>query len=267
MRNQLLHPDAFGVAVPLPMRLRLTGRIFLGRAPTLRKRTAHVTTCAVSNSPGQSSFQPAVESAGKSWEDVRAASDIQFAPLPPQAPKPPPAWIKWLEDHLQQWFEPLARWLGMSWPTLEWVLLGIGVLLALLVAWRLLSPLLQWRPKKAQEEERWAPDRDEALALLEDADALAAAGRFDEATHLLLIRSVGQIRAVRPNWLGPSSTAREIAALPALPSGAKSAFTLIAERVERSLFALRSLNADDWTAARGAYAEFALADLGRDAPA
>jgi len=34
---------------------------------------------------------------------------------------------------------------------------------------------------------------------------------------------------------------------------------VIAERVERSLFALRRLGADDWQAARAAYADFALA--------
>lgn len=203
-------------------------------------------------------------SAGKSWEDVRASGDIQFAPVPPKAPQQPPAWLKWLEDHLQEWLSPLGEWLGMSWPALKWVLLGIAALLALLILWRLLAPLLQWRPERPREEEIWAPDRGEVIALLEDADALAAAGRYDEATHLLLIRSVGQIRAARPGWLGPSSTAREIAALPALPAQARGAFTLIAERVERSLFALRGLDAEDWRAARGAYADFALADLGAD---
>ena len=56
-------------------------------------------------------------------------------------------------------------------------------------------------------------------------------------------------------------TARELAALPALPDGARTAFGTIAGRVERSLFALRALGAEDWHAARAAYAEFALARL------
>ena len=56
-----------------------------------------------------------------------------------------------------------------------------------------------------------------------------------------------------------SRTAREIATLQELSQAARGAFTTIAERVERSLFALRSLSADDWQAARAAYAEFALA--------
>jgi hypothetical protein len=40
---------------------------------------------------------------------------------------------------------------------------------------------------------------------------------------------------------------------------------VIASRVERSFFALRNLNADDWQAARAAYADFALARLEPDA--
>ena len=69
----------------------------------------------------------------------------------------------------------------------------------------------------------------------------------------------GDLADARPDWLEPSSTAREIAALPALPQAARGAFAAIAVRVERSLFALRSLSAEDWHAARAAYADFALA--------
>ena len=43
-----------------------------------------------------------------------------------------------------------------------------------------------------------------------------------------------------------------------LPERARSAFAAIASRVERSLFALRALDAEDWQAARAAYADFAL---------
>ena len=107
----------------------------------------------------------------------------------------------------------------------------------------------------------WAPSAAEALALLEDADRLAALGQYDEATHLLLKRSVGQIAAARPDWLHPASTAREIAVLPGLPARARDAFALIAARVERSLFALVLLGPDDWQAARAAYTQFALTEI------
>jgi hypothetical protein len=109
-----------------------------------------------------------------------------------------------------------------------------------------------------EEEPEWIPDRDAAVALLEDADRLAADGRFGEAAHLLLQRSVHHIAEARPDWLQPASTAREIAVLPMLPERARQAFGAISTRVERSLFALRELDAADWQAARAAYAEFAL---------
>ena len=112
--------------------------------------------------------------------------------------------------------------------------------------------------------EEWAPDRAAALALLEDADRLAASGQYGEAAHLLLLRSVGQIGQVRPGLLSPASTAREIGGSLGLPERARYAFATIAHVVERSLFGLRGAGESDWTSAREAYAEFALNDLGAD---
>jgi len=202
----------------------------------------------------------------KGWEAIRADSDIQFAPIQLPKQEPPPAWLEDLFEFLGRMLKPVAETLGVSWPVLQWVLLGLGALALAWILWRLLAPVARIRLRReASPEEEWAPDRGEALALLEDADRLAAEGRFDEATHLLLRRSVGQIAAARPDWLEPSSTAREIAMLPALPERARLAFAAIAERVERSLFALRRLDAGDWQAARAAYADFALADLGAEA--
>jgi hypothetical protein len=143
------------------------------------------------------------------------------------------------------------------------VLIVLGVLLALVVLWFLLAPLVErWRLRReAEPEEEWTPDRDAAAALLADADRLAGEGRYEEAVHLLLQRSVADIARARPDWLHPASTAREIARLPSLPQRAREAFAVIAERVERSLFALRRLDEADWTAAREAYARFTLAGL------
>ena len=196
----------------------------------------------------------------RDWEAVRASSDIQFAPLSPPPPPQTPEWLKQLQKFLEQLFEPLARALGLSWPVLEKILIALAVLAVLAIAWRILAPLWRARRAKPEAEQDWAPERGAALVLLEDADRLAAAGRFDEATHLLLQRSVGQIAEERPDWLHPASTAREITGLPGLPEAARSAFAIMAERVERSLFALRALGAEDWQAARAAYADFALAE-------
>jgi hypothetical protein len=200
-------------------------------------------------------------SALSDWEAVRAASDIQYAPVQPKPVPPPPDWLVAFGRFLRRMLEPLGELIGLSWPVLEKLLIGVAILAALAIGWRLLRPLLRARPSRPIEISLWAPDRGEVLALLEDADRLAAEGKFDRATHLLLQRSVGQIATARPDWLHPASTAREIARLPGLPAKARDAFALIAERVERSLFALRSLDAADWQAARAAYAEFALQGL------
>ncbi len=206
---------------------------------------------------------PAADHA-RDWEMIRAHHDIQFTPL--ELPKQPPApgWLQRLIQWLADLLKPVAEALGVSWPVLQWILLGLAILLLAWLLWKLLAPALRLRFAKSEAEDEvsgWAPDRHAAQALLEDADRLAAEGRFDEATHLLLQRSVGHIALARPDWLEPSSTAREIAALPALPERARIAFSTIAGRVERSLFALRRLEAEDWQAARAAYADFALADL------
>ncbi|MFC0683243.1 hypothetical protein [Novosphingobium clariflavum] len=192
---------------------------------------------------------------------MRGASEIQYAPLP-QVRTPPahtPEWLRELGRWLEWLLAPIGRALGMSWPIFQYVLIALAAVLVLFVLWRVLGPLLlDRRPKDADDAvAAWVPDRAEAAALIEDADRLAAEGRFAEATHLLLRRSVQQIRASRPDWIHPASTAREISVLAALPEAGRHAFAVIAQRVERSRFALRDLGAPDWAAAREAYAAFA----------
>ncbi len=196
------------------------------------------------------------------WREMRADSDIQFSEIPTEAqkpPEPPPDWLVDALDWLGDLLEPVGRALVTGWPVLQWVLLALGIGLIALIALRMFGPDLQARRSRPGEAEEWTPDQAAVLALLEEADRLAGKGRYDEATHLLLQRSVGQIAQARPDLIEPSSTAREIAAQPALPEKARSAFGIIAQRVERSLFALKRLSADDWYAARAAYADFALA--------
>lgn len=238
----------------------------------------------VSRGTPQIDGSAAAQDALRDWEAVRASPDIQFSQLPAVAPPEPSGWLKglqqWLRDVLapvNEWlssllasvgaflrrlFAPLAELLGISWPVLEKILIGLAIVGVLLLAWRVVAPWWSGRRAKVDRTEpEWAPPHAQAVALLEDADRLAGEGRFGEAVHLLLRRSVSHIAEAQPEWLLPASTAREIASLPALPQGARYAFSVIAARVERSLFALRDLDADDWHAARSAYADFALAQL------
>lgn len=203
------------------------------------------------------------EAGERAWEAARALGDIQYAPVPPyQPPKSdPPDWLVAILNFLAELFAPLGRWLGAGWSGVEIVLAVLAAIGALWIGWTLLQ---RWRLTRAlamPAADASVIDRAAALALLEDADALAAEGRFDEAVHLLLQRSVHHIATVRPDWLSPSSTAREIALIPGLPATARTAFTLITRQVERSLYALRALAADDWRRAREAYAAFALQNL------
>lgn len=219
---------------------------------------------------GQIAGAAAASDAASDWQAVRHSADIQYAPLPqPKFQEPPqmPAWLRELVEALgralEAIFGPVGRLLGMSWPVFQWVLLGMAGLLALFLLWQLGRYLLDRRRAVGGDEEapHWTPSHADAMALLEDADRLAREGRFGEATHLLLRRSVSQIRDARPDWLFPASTAREIAMLPMLPEAGRRAFGAIAERVERCLFALRDLDAQDWAAARAAYSDFARVEL------
>lgn len=218
-------------------------------------------TDAMTTATGIGATPPRVEGSS-AWRELRADSDIQFAPVTiPDAPPPEPGWLEQVLRWLAEQFN-LGQFFAGSWPVLRWVLLALLVVAVLFIIYRLVEPLLQARGRDGMAEDTgWVPATSDTLALLEDADRLAAEGRFDEATHLLLRRSVGQIAAARPDWVEPSSTARELAALSALPDAARSAFGLIAERVERSLFALRALDRNDWETARAAYADFALTNL------
>ena len=79
-------------------------------------------------------------------------------------------------------------------------------------------------------------DEAKAEALLEEADRLAAEGRFDEAAHTLLYRSIEDIEKRLPRSIRKAQTSREIAGLAALPAAVRSAFAPITRAVEQSWF-------------------------------
>lgn len=195
------------------------------------------------------------------WRAIRDARDLQFAPVPNWTPPPTPDWLKALARFLRALFEPVGRALGLSWPVMEKALIGLLALGVALLLWRIGVRLWAMR-RPAPAAPEWRPDAAAARALLDDADALAAQGRFDEATHLLLLRSLEHIAEARPAALTPASTAREIAAQPFLSAPARATFGRIAALVEQARYALRPLEAQDWAAARAAYSDFAASAAG-----
>lgn len=204
---------------------------------------------------------------------LRADPSIQFTMQPIKPPSPPPAWLmrflKWLAEG------PIGRffsWIGRHLPggpiaqTLLWILLAV---LAALLVWAIVVRVREgaWRlPRRRKavvvpvdpEEEAWVPDAAPVHAWLREADALAEQGRFAEAVHHLLFRSVEDIARRRPRLVRPALTSRELAAAEGVPARARDLFARIAMLVERSLFGGRPVSQDDWSGARAAYADFAL---------
>lgn len=205
---------------------------------------------------------------------MRADGDLQLRLEPAPAPPEPPAWIKAVLEWLADLFAPVGRflrWIGGFMPEapfariLLWSVLAIG---AALIVWividRVRSGGWRWPTRRfravepAPEQESWAPELLQTRAWLEEADALAAAGRYGEAAHHLLHRSIEDLARRRPQLNRPALTARELAAADAVPPPARALFAGIAGAVERSLFGGRSLGVEDWEGARAAYADFAL---------
>ncbi len=144
---------------------------------------------------------------------------------------------------------------------LLWVVLIVGVLAILVFLGRDVLAPPKLRPGKVlgalDREADLRPDRAVARALLEDADRLAAEGRFTEAAHVLLFRSIEDVRGRAPHLIAPSLTSRDIARLPELPAAPRSAFVKISDVVEQAVFGRRPVDQPGWLACRDAYALFA----------
>lgn len=147
-----------------------------------------------------------------------------------------------------------------------WVAAGVALLIILYWIFAFFrdrqggTPEARQKKQRTRKVEGWRPEEAQAVQLLDEADVLANAGRYDEAARLLLHRSIGEIDTHRPDLVRPALTSRDIAGHPLLPGGPAAAFARIAALVERSFFARRPLGADDWQDCRAAYHEFAFAD-------
>lgn len=206
---------------------------------------------------------------------LKADTSIQFTlgrtPPPPQ----PPEWLRRLGEWLTETFKPVGRFLAWLFSFLPdapyarillWTVLAAGAALLIWMAyerirhgeWRLPRRRKATAVAVEEDEPDWTPDAAPVREWLREADALAAAERYAEAIHHLLFRSVEDIRRRRPAVVRPALTSRELAVAPAIPPAARTPFAGIARLVERSLFGDRPVDADDWTSARTAYADFAL---------
>lgn len=179
--------------------------------------------------------------------------DLQFD-FPPFQEPDPPAWA----DALVRLFEAITPLLKL----LFWGGLILGALLIAFFAAREVQAT--WsrrrRMRKPAAPVLWVPEPETARALLEDADRLAAQGRFEEAVHLLLFRSIDELAGRRPEAVRPALTSRDIARIAAMPAPARSAFSRIAEVVETSFFGGRPVGQGEFGECRRAYEAFAFAE-------
>jgi hypothetical protein len=152
------------------------------------------------------------------------------------------------------------KWSSPAVTPLLWVLVAV---LALVLLYYFVPAFARWVDnlpfrRKADDDAESSiglAEAGAARALLAEADALAAEGRFAEAVHLLLYRSVEDIEGRRPGLVKPAMTSRDLAEARDLPSVARGAFSRIARAVEISLFGGRAIDAGAWDQCRSAYAE------------
>jgi hypothetical protein len=195
---------------------------------------------------------PAGDGVAEAHRVLLETDGLQFD-FPVIAPPEPPAWLV-----------ALGRLLGFLQPVGEFLLWGaialvIGTILYFFLREALRARFPERKKGSAQAHNiHWAPKPVRARALLADADRLAAEGRYDEAVHLLLFRSIDDIEEWRPHLVKPDWTSRDIGMLDVLPPEARSIFARIAEAVEKSFFGGAEVDARVFAECRKAYAGFAL---------
>jgi hypothetical protein len=169
------------------------------------------------------------------------------------------------------WLIALSKFLEWAWPVIKWTLIASAAAIALAIAIHLVRiywPRLRSRsPGPApQVPQPWRPSEAQARQLLEESDSFAARGLYGEAVHLILLRSIEDLRAQRPRLMRPTLTSREIARLDVLPEQARTVFTGIARVVERARFAGRDVGRAEFDNCRDAYRSYAFATALGDAP-
>ena len=174
-------------------------------------------------------------------------------PEPINLPKPP-GWLSALIDFLAL-FAPLF--------SIAFYVIVAGIILGVL--YFVATEVLRLRfgtpsfNREADEHviETYKVDANMARQLLEEADHLAQQGRYAEAVHLLLFRSIEDIQHRVEGGVPRSLTSREIGDMRHLPDAARLALKPIIRIVERSFFGAQTVDSHSWDSARAHYQEFA----------
>jgi hypothetical protein len=136
-----------------------------------------------------------------------------------------------------------------------WIVIG-AALLVLLYAFRDLIPILRtsrgddWMSEDAF---RGGGKVGSPAAALGAADELAAAGRFVEAMHVLLLQGLAAIRAGLDEEFADSLTSREILRRASLPDHGRASLRDIVSRVELTYFGQYPAALADYQACRASF--------------
>ncbi|HEX9947274.1 MAG TPA: DUF4129 domain-containing protein, partial [Allosphingosinicella sp.] len=170
----------------------------------------------------------AAERLAAAHDALRSDRSIQFDLQPAPPPPQPPQWLRDFLQWLNEVLEPVARlfrWIGSFMPDapyariLLWTVLALTASAFAVMVYRRIRDG-EWRlPRRRRavavaveaEEETWSPEAAPARSWLREADALAAQGRYAEAVHHLLFRSIEDIGRRRPRLVRPALTSRELA--------------------------------------------------------
>ncbi len=195
------------------------------------------------------------ETLERAHRDLLSDPTLQFAFEQREPPQPPPSWL----EPLIELFKALA-------PFLNYIFWAGVIVVAAMIVYAIVTELMRRLPQHKAEapppEEtpvaEFRPAAARAHALLEEADRLAADGRYGEAVRVLLHRSIEDMEDAYPATIAPSMTSREISMLGYLSEHGRATFVKIAKAVEANLFAGRPLTAEQFAECRNAYQNFAL---------
>jgi len=190
-----------------------------------------------------------------SYRKIKRDDAYQFELAEPIPRRPPSAFEKALGRMVDAIFSFLAPLLEIAF----W--LGVGGLIlgaVYLIGRAIYETRFTKAPKEKETEPEvplYQPAEAQARILLEEVDKLAAEGRYGEAVHTLLFRSIQDIDRNRPNVVRRSLTSREIGKLSVLTREARTAFSTIAGVSELAHFGGVAVNKSGFETARSAYAE------------
>jgi hypothetical protein len=139
-------------------------------------------------------------------------------------------------------------------PETYWVVVAVAVAI-LLYLLRDMIPFLRagtgaWTQDEMAPGDSRPADETETLV---EADKLAAAGRFVEAMHVLLLQGLAHMRHRLDQQFSDSLTSREILHSTDLPEAARAALRDVVGRVELTYFGKRSAGLADYTACRESF--------------